>query len=1085
MLNAYKIQRTCVHDGPGIRTTVFFKGCSLRCKWCQNPECFEKREGERHYNLEEILDVVTRDSKFYIATTGGVTLSGGEPFLQKKDDLIPLLKELKERKLHVSVETSLNADWETIEAAAPYIDLFFVDLKLVGDTERHRELTGASDKVIRENLDKLHSLRASINLRAVMVPYINDGEKDLLNLADYMKARGFSKIELLKYHSMYESKAKKLGIDVPALHIEEETAANAVRTALSVLRLAGIDAVYTEVGARKKAVFTERVLAIQDAIRSAPRAVCMEVDLLKTKYYKKYKGFKKPVAVHRGERLKYVLENKTIRVYPQELLVGNFTTKRVGGQVWAEQYGALYISFIHQIHKQKPVAFQCTAKERAQFYFKLFPFWLKKGIIMRTHPNFKELYATIARTADRVAGFNNNYAAIAHYIVNFDRFLKNGTSGLMAEIEEKAKANPENTEYKGMLASLKGLEEFGARYAKLLHELAEKETNEGRKKELETMAKTCDVVPKYPATSYREALQSMMFLMIALCTEAYENAVSLGRLDQILFPYYKRDVEAGILTYEEAKELLCLFILKFDECILVNDGEGYLSVSKNFETLSIDQALTFGGVDRNGSDATNDITYMLIDACELQPLAINMTARIHEDSPEEYLERLAEVYINGCPMPELFSDKEYIETLKKHYPEAGLENIRNYSIVGCVEPCCNDDHFGNTDCANMNVTLPFLQALKGQKYELWNFDRKQQTEKLVTHTIEYAHRNASEKHRERDLARRAEKIRKRDEKRGRFNYNPPENMEQLLADFQARLNELAEDVLSDQQKIERALQKYFLTPLCSSLYRGCVESGLDAYEGGCQFNTAGIQAIGITDAADSLYAINELVFKQKKYSLLDIIEAIDSNFEGDKNQQIQKDLLAVPKYGDDGDNETAKWVNTVLDIYNKALESCPYETRKGKYTAGYYALNVNDRYGKKTQALPSGRKKGVPLANSVAPHYETANTDLLATLNSISKVDFPSYAVNGSTATLTIDAAMFQGEEGVKNLAGIFKTFLTSGGMQLQPNIVDRNLFLEAYKHPEKHKYLMVRVAGYCAYFQELSDDLKKIIINRVCYGEG
>ena len=160
----------------------------------------------------------------------------------------------------------------------------------------------------------------------------------------------------------------------------------------------------------------------------------------------------------------------------------------------------------------------------------------------------------------------------------------------------------------------------------------------------------------------------MTFIHIALCIESYENAVSLGRLDQILYPYYKRDLEAGILTYEKAKELLALFILKMDEAILVNDGDTYLRIGRLFETMSTDQSVTAGGLGRDGKDATNDLTYMLLDICELQPYAVNMTARIHENSPVEYLDRLAEVYINGAPMPALYNDEIYLETIQKHYP---------------------------------------------------------------------------------------------------------------------------------------------------------------------------------------------------------------------------------------------------------------------------------------------------------------------------------------------------------------------------------------------------------------------------------
>jgi formate C-acetyltransferase len=185
-------------------------------------------------------------------------------------------------------------------------------------------------------------------------------------------------------------------------------------------------------------------------------------------------------------------------------------------------------------------------------------------------------------------------------------------------------------------------------------------------------------------------------------------------------------------------------------------------------------------------------------------------------------------------------------------------------------------------------------------------------------------------------------------------------MDELLDRFQTRLNVLANGVLADHQLIEEKLREGFTTPLASALYEGCIESGKDVYEGGARINSSGIQAVGVTDVADSLYAINELVFKQNKYTLLDIIEAFEDNFASEKNQAIRESLLAVPKFGDDSSPEAAAWVTKVMAIYNAALESVPNCPRNGRYSAGYYALNVSDRYGLKTPALPSGGSKAFP-----------------------------------------------------------------------------------------------------------------------------
>ena len=219
--------------------------------------------------------------------------------------------------------------------------------------------------------------------------------------------------------------------------------------------------------------------------------------------------------------------------------------------------------------------------------------------------------------------------------MNYDRILTLGTKGIIKEIEAARKGKPESSQafYDGAIISLKALEAFAERYSDKLSSLAKEEKDPQRRKDLEEMATICTYVPKNPARTYHEALQSMLFFQIAVCTESYENAISHGRLDQVVYPYYKKDKEAGIIDYDKAKELLALFILKMDEVILVNDGDTYLRIGRLFETMSVDQAITAGGVGRDGKDATNDCTYMLLDICELQPYACNMTARIHKDSP--------------------------------------------------------------------------------------------------------------------------------------------------------------------------------------------------------------------------------------------------------------------------------------------------------------------------------------------------------------------------------------------------------------------------------------------------------------------
>ncbi|MFX0098454.1 MAG: pyruvate formate lyase family protein [Candidatus Hodarchaeota archaeon] len=1085
-LKLFNIQRTCVYDGPGIRTNIFFQGCNLRCAWCQNPEG-QSFKGEHvsdcNYSIEEIMEIISRDKIYYDATSGGVTLSGGEPFLQDPDALEQLLKLLKEKDVNVSAETSLHAPWRNISKVAPYIDLFLVDIKVVGDDDLHKKHTKQGSALIHENLKKLLNLNANVKFRMVMVPGFTDGESNIKNTTKFLKSIKRDSIELLKYHNIYEEKAKQLGLDLVDLGITPEQSLASLEKAILQFKELGIRAMSPELDpGPHKAEFTQRVLDIQSDIRKAGKAICGEADMLKMAYYKKH-GFDKPTHIHRAERLAYVLKNKTVKVYPKELLVGNFTSKRVGGSSWMEHIGLFAITFLYKMNYQKPIAFKVPFKDELTYYFKLWPFWRRGNTVLtKVYPQWKGIIEMVGRLTKLNKGMNNNMVSIAHFIVNFERLLKLGTTGMIQEIKEMQEKKPGNNQlfYKGTIIALEGLEAFGQRYADTLSKLAKEETDPTRREELEKMEEICRHVPKHPARTFHEALQSMMFLQIALCNETYENAISYGRFDQILYPYYKRDKEAGIITYEEAKELLCLFVLKTEEVFLPNDGDSFLELYKLFETTSTDQAVTFGGVDKDGNDATNEVTYMMMDACELQPLNMDLAARIHENSPPEYLRRLAEIYICGCPIPQIFSDKIYIESIMKHYPTT-LEDARNYAIVGCVEPNASDDHFGNTDCANVNLPIPFLQALKGQEHDLWNPRFSEHVWNLIFYFTKLLTKGKN------ILSRLVHRIVKkledrRDIKKGLYTYKPPDTMEELLDRFQERLNALTTSILRDHQYIEHQLRKYFTTPLTSSLYKGCIERGKDVYEGGTTFNSSGIQAVGVTDVADSLHTIDEVVFKKKLYTAEEVIKAVDTNFKGKRNQEIRKALLDVPKFGNDSSREATEWVSKVMGIWNKALESVDHCPRGGRYSAGYYALNVGTEYGKRTQALPSGRLKGVPLANSIIPHYGMEQSNFLSSLNSIAGVKFVDHAENGTTATLHVDSALFQGPEGVDKLAGILKTFLTNGGMQIQPHVVNKELLLDAYNNPGKHPYLMVRIAGYCAYFNQLSEDMKKTIINRACY---
>ena len=1102
-LAVLNIQRTCVHDGPGIRTTVFFRGCPMRCRWCQNPEAqrfASDSAPDAGRSVSELMSVITRDRAYYLETHGGVTLSGGEPLAQDRAVLSNLLEALKGEGIHVAVETAGDVPWSAFEACLAQVDLFLFDVKVARAEALHEELTGRKLRRVLDNLHRLVATGADLRFRMCVVPGLNDSTSNIEDTAALLKSVGHSSIELMRYYNLHEKKAQRLDLPQEPLHIGDERSVPALEAAARTFTSLGIAVDYrsSEV-ARRRPTFTRRVEEIHRAIRDSGYSVCLESADLKTAFFKK-RGPTGPLAVQRANLLRYLLNHKKVIVYPHELLVGNYTSKRVGGSVWVDYFGAGMVVNLWNIDRQKPVGFKCSWSEKLRFYTRLAPFWAKRGLLAKVYPSPREFALFVARTIQKKSGFNNNFAGIAHYIVNCERLLRLGTTGIAREVEEKQKTDPDNGFYDGVLIALSSLEEFAQRYAAHLRDLARGEADEPRRAELERMAEVCSRVPRNPARTFHEALQSILLLHIALCTESFENAISFGRLDQVLQPYYQSDVEAGTIDYESARELLACFILKIDEVIFLNDGDTAFELGKMFESLSPVETVTVGGVDRQGADGTNDVSYMILDICELKPIGVNMAARIHRNSPARYVERLAEVYLNGSPMPALFNDEVYVPALRNEYGTS-LENARNYSIVGCVEPVASDDHFANTDAANVNVVQPFLQALVGDTTPLFRYGDLDALDKRLVDALRsrlgggYAGRKlrAAGRAATRALSVLDRLPGNRHGFRGGPGGNgasakhgpaatPPSTMDELLSRYQERLNELVRDVLADQQRVEAALAQNLTTPLASSLYRGCIESGKDVYEGGTTYNSSGIQAVGVTDVADSLLALDEVVFRKKRFSLEEVLAAMEANFEGERHQEILRTLLAVPKFGDDSSADSHHWVERVLQLYVNALHAAKHETRGGKYVAGYYGLNTNMVYGRRTPALPSGRLSGVPLANSICPHFGMQMVDLTSALNAVARVDFARFAPNGTSVTSTIDSGLFPGEGGIRNLAGLIRGYFNQGGMQFQPNLVDREILLDAYRNPGKHKDLVVRIAGYCAYFDDLSDELKKEIINRSYY---
>jgi len=618
----------------------------------------------------------------------------------------------------------------------------------------------------------------------------------------------------------------------------------------------------------------------------------------------------------------------------------------------------------------------------------------------------------------------NEANGIGHFLPNYEKMLGLGVKGYLQTIEGKNRDI-----YQAVRIACEGLVDFATRFAHEAERLAETEADPGRAAELNEIARICHKVPYNPAETFHEAVQSLWLTHTAVNLESLNSAISFGRLDQYLYPYYKRDLEQGRITPDQARELLLCFSAKCAEHVFLLSEKlsqyhgGYLVV----------QAAIVGGMDREGRDAVNDLTYLLLDVMEESGLREpNYQARVHAKSPEKYLTRVANVAKQGKAVPAIFSDEAAEAALIAHgYPR---DEARNYGVVGCVELALPGKSFFSTDAALFNLPLCLELALNRGR-----------------------------------LFKGLRRV-------GLATPNPTSftSINQVIDAFRAQVDYMVARLIEDMQVMEMGNRNYHPTPLSSMLVDGCLDSGKDLTAGGALYNSSGVQGVGIADIADSLAALDEVVFRNHQYTMAQVLKALRSNFAS--SPEILGALLKAPKYGNDH-SQPDDYANLVANIFHSALAK-HRNTRGGPYVSGFYTVTCHVAYGKKVGALPSGRRAGQPFAVSIGPANGKDRLGPTALLRSVARVD-SKLSPNGYALNLRFDPQTLAGDRGTNVLVGLVKGFFESGGMEMQLNVLDPEMLEDARRNPGKYPELVVRVSGYCAYFDDLPDAAKLEIISR------
>ncbi|MBR5808549.1 MAG: glycyl radical protein, partial [Clostridia bacterium] len=621
---------------------------------------------------------------------------------------------------------------------------------------------------------------------------------------------------------------------------------------------------------------------------------------------------------------------------------------------------------------------------------------------------------------------------------------------------------------------------YAKRYSDLAKEMANSCRDQRRKNELLKISEICAKVPENGAESFYEACQSFWFIQMLLQTESSGHSVSPGRFDQYMYPYYKADLDSGKITPEFAQELMDCVWVKFNDLNKVRDAAS----AEGFAGYSVFQNLIAGGQTREGLDATNDLSYMCIQASmHTQLPGPSFSVRIWNGTPTEFLLKSIELTRTGIGLPAYYNDEVIIPSMMAR--GISLEDARDYNIIGCVEPQVMAKTDGWHDAAFFNMLRP-IEMVFNNGYE--------DGEEASIHTGEL---------------------------------HDFKTFDDFFDAYKKQMAYNIELMVNSDNAIDVAHSERVPLPFQASMVEDCIKRGKTNQEGGAVYNFTGPQGFGIANMTDALWAIKKLVYEDKKYTLCDFKAAMDNNFgepfspvaaeratksaviemakqgknvsapivenlfrkylqgtavgmEKQKFQKMKEDIEALPKYGNDIP-EVDLFAREVAYTYTKEVEKYK-NPRGGLYQAGLYPVSANVPLGQQTGATPDARLASTPIADGVGPCSGRDVKGPTAAANSVAKLDH-SIASNGTLYNQKFHPSALSGMDGMMNFASYIRAFFDQKGMHMQFNVVSRETLLDAQAHPENYKNLVVRVAGYSALFTTLSRSLQDDIINRTEQG--
>ncbi len=800
--------------------------------------------------------------------------------------------------------------------------------------------------------------------------------------------------------------------------------------------------------------------------------------VLLTQSYMETEG--EPIITRRAKAFYHILQYIPITIRDDELIVGSATKSPRSCQVFPEFSFDWLEKEFDTVATRSADPFEISEDTKRTLH-EVYKYW-KGKTTSELATSYMAPETLIAMEHNIFTPGNYFYNGVGHVTVAYDKVLKIGYKGIIAEAQAiRDSLDVGRADYvtysaflDAVILSCRAAILYARRYAKLALEMMEKEADPVRKKELATIAYNCSRVPENGAESFYEACQSFWFVQMLLQMESSGHSISPGRFDQYMYPYYLAEKEKGTLDRAFAQELMDCIWVKLNDLNKVRDAAS----SEGFAGYSLFQNLIAGGQDKDGNDATNDLSFMCIAATMhvLLPMP-SFSVRVWNKTPHEFLVKAAELTRTGVGLPAYYNDEVIIPALLNR--GLTIEDARDYNIIGCVEPQKAAKTWGWHDAAFFNMCRPLeLVFSNGMDKGVQIGPRTGEVEDLKT-------------------------------------------FDDFFAAYQAQMRYMIGLLVNADNAIDVAHAERCPLPYLSSMMEDCLHRGKTPEQGGCIYNFTGPQGFGIANVADSLYAVKKLVYEQKKFSLAELKEALAHNYgkpalSGDELVRVatetasamQRQGLTVDEKtvaaicaqlrGSDADNARYneiremilaldKYGNDVPDVDEMAREAAytytrPLETyhnpRGGRFQAGLYPVSANVPLGAQTGATPDGRYAGTPVADGVSPTAGRDTHGPTASCNSVAKLDH-GIASNGTLFNMKFHPSALAGTSGIECFIAMLRGFFDQKGMHIQFNVVSRETLRDAQAHPEKYQSLVVRVAGYSALFVTLSKSLQDDIINR------